>query len=170
MAPLSSSALIRLSTSLKALPTVALTAPPMTRPSFKLSLIDHPRRSKGDQSMIHHNIRLKGIASISAAEKPVSAANLRAACLMVSGLQFILFDQAKIAFLQAAIIALFHSVQIVPASLDQAAEQVEFVGLGAAIGSGRCSAGIPDARCAHCYLVDFHGVDFHRVLQRDDRA
>ncbi|WP_158506553.1 hypothetical protein, partial [Pseudomonas syringae group genomosp. 7] len=88
--------------------------------------------------MIHHNIRLKGIASISAAEKPVSAANLRAACLMVSGLQFILFDQAKIAFLQAAIIALFHPVQIVPPCLDQAAEQVEFVGLGTAVGSGRC--------------------------------
>lgn len=47
--------------------------------------------------MSHHNIRSKGMASISAAEKPVSCAKRLATTLWVSALKFVLVDQAKIA-------------------------------------------------------------------------
>lgn len=59
---------------------------------------------KAAQSLSHHSIRSKGMASISAAEKPVSLAKALAATRCVSALKFILFDQAKIAGLQAVVV------------------------------------------------------------------
>ncbi|MNY09365.1 hypothetical protein D3C86_1422790 [compost metagenome] len=106
-----SSFLMRPETSLKALPTVELTAPPMTKPSASLFAMCVPyassNRSKAAQSVSHHTIRSKVMASISAAENPVSLAKRLAAILSVVALHVVLFDQAKIAGLNAVVVLEF---------------------------------------------------------------
>lgn len=47
--------------------------------------------------MSHHTISEKGMALISAAEKPVSLAKRRANTFKVASLQVVVFNQAKIA-------------------------------------------------------------------------
>lgn len=78
------------------------------------------------QSPTHQSISLNGIARISAGENPVPAATLRANAFKVSGLQFILFDQAKITLLQSAIVTLFQAFDIGVFHFRQVCEEMHF--------------------------------------------
>ena len=59
--------------------------------------------------MSHHTITLKGMARISADEKPVSFAKRLASTFSVPSLHVVFFNQAKIARLKAHVVLVFEA-------------------------------------------------------------
>ncbi|EZP31912.1 hypothetical protein BW33_02186 [Pseudomonas sp. RIT288] len=64
------------------------------------------------QSVSHHTMSLKGMAMISAAEKPVSLARRLASPFNVGPSNLVVLDQTKIAFLQAHVVDQLEGHQI----------------------------------------------------------